>query len=90
MSEDVNTFMQISTAKQAAVGMSASYPGLLNRNALEEYAISQGEPSIAEVINEGCPSRHSLTWDHVRMYVNTLNTHNIFSQTSLLSMAQKT
>lgn len=79
--------LQIGTAQQAAIGMTASYPGLLKRNALEEYAISQGEPSIPEIINQGYPYRHTLTWEHVKMYVQKLNIHNIFTYLPLQSMA---
>ena len=79
--------VQIGTAQQAAIGMTASYPGLLNRNALEEYAISKGEPSIPEIINQGNPCRHSFTWEHVSLYVQRLTTHNMFTHVPLQSMA---
>lgn len=80
--------LQIGTAKQAAAGMVAAYPNLLNRNLIEEYAIAQGEQSLPDVINSSFPSRNSLTWKHVNIYVQKLHTDTMLTYVPLLTVLE--
>ena len=77
--------LQILTPQQAAVGMIAAYPTLLNHHILEDLAIAEGEPALPDLINKSHLSRTALTPSHVTLYLQKITSTSMLTHIPLLA-----
>lgn len=77
--------LQVHTAQQNAVRMIAAYPNIMNITIYEALAEQYGQPSMSDIMHQQSSPEHTLTWDDVSAYVQTINVHNMFRYVPFLS-----
>lgn len=81
--------MQVHTAQQNAVRMVAAYPNIMNITIYEALAEQYGQPSMQDIMNQQSPAEHSLSWEDVAAYVQTINVHNMFRYTPFVASCKQ-